>query len=150
MCVLSNALMLRYYTLLSTAPVERQEAIARGTVHPMEAKKALASELVARFHGAEAAGQAERFFKERFQKRTAHAPLPVRLSTPADEVWICQLMKDVGFASSTSEARRLVAQGAVRVDGVAVDTNFRFRKGQHRLLEVGRRRLAEITFGEPS
>jgi tyrosyl-tRNA synthetase len=146
---LSDALMLRYYTLLSTEPVERQEAIARGTVHPMEAKKALASELVARFHGAEAAGQAERFFEERFQKRTAHAPLPVRLSTPADEVWICQLMKDVGFASSTSEARRLVAQGAVRVDGVAVDTNFRFRRGQHRLLEVGRRRLAEITFGGP-
>jgi tyrosyl-tRNA synthetase len=76
----------------------------------------------------------------------------VRLATEATEVWICQLMKDVGFAPSTSEARRLVAQGAVKVDGRSVGIDYRFRRGRDRLLEVGRRRLAEITFegpGEP-
>ena len=106
-------------------------------------------ELVERFHGRAAAEAAAQFFEERFQKRTAHRPKPVRLATRADEVWICQLMKDVRFAPSTSEARRLVLQGAVRVDGRPVGIDYRFRRGRDRVLGVGRRRLAEITFGEP-
>ena len=87
---------------------------------------------------------------ERFQKRTAHRPEPVRLATEANEVWICQLMKDVRFARSTSEARRLVAQGAVKVDGRPVGIDYRFRRGRDRLLAVGSRRLAEISFEEPN
>ncbi len=146
---ISDALMLRYYELLGTAAENHLLAIREGRVHPMEAKKALAAELVTRFHGEQAATQAAQFFEERFQKRTVHRPTPVRVSTGADEVWICQLIKDIRFASSTSEARRLVGQGAVRVDGRPVDVNFRFRRGRDRLLEVGRRRMAEITFGDP-
>jgi len=147
---ISDALMLRYYELLSTQPGERLLAIQRGDIAPMEAKKALAAELVARFHGAAAAEAAGRFFEERFQKRSAYEPTRVEVRTPAEDVWICQLMKEVGFAPSTSAARRLVAQGAVRVDGQPVDdVNFRFRRGVHRLLEVGRRRLAEITLVVP-
>jgi len=149
---LSDALMLRYYDLLSRADADRREGVHQGRVHPMEAKKALAAELVERFHGRAAADSAAQFFEERFQKRTAHRPKPVRLATEATEVWICQLMKDVGFAPSTSEARRLVAQGAVNVDGRPVGIDYRFQRGRDRLLEVGRRRLAEITFegpGEP-
>jgi len=143
---LSDGLMVRYYELLSRADAEHREAVRQGRLHPMEAKKALASELVERLHGRAAADAAARFFEERFQKRTAHRPKPVRLSTEANEVWICQLMKDVDFAPSTSQARRLVAQGAVKVDGRPVGVDYRFRRGRDRLLEVGRRRLAEITF----
>lgn len=142
----SDALMLRYYELLSSTGEEHAESVRTGRIHPMDAKKALAAELVARFHGEEAAAAAGRFFEERFQKRTAHRPKTVRVSTPGEDVWICQLIKDAGFAPSTSEARRLVAQGAVKVDGRPVDIDFRFRRGRDRLLEVGRRRLAEITF----
>ena len=145
---LSDDLMLRYFELLSLAPEERLRAIRSKEMHPMEAKKSLAAELVGRFHGAEAAAKAARFFEERFQKRTAHEPTPVRVRTGASEVWICQLIKDVGFAASTSEARRLVAQGAVRVDGQPVDLEFRFRRGINNLLEVGRRRVATVTFDE--
>ncbi|HZP43604.1 MAG TPA: tyrosine--tRNA ligase [Candidatus Binatia bacterium] len=141
---LSDPLMLRYYELLDVAPVARREQIARGEVHPMEAKKALAAALVGRFHDAAAAEGAARFFEERFQKGTAHRPEAVRLASDAAEVWICQLLKDIGFAPSTSEARRLAAQGAVRVDGEKVDANFRFRPGQHRIVQVGRRRVAEV------
>jgi tyrosyl-tRNA synthetase len=143
---LSDALMVRYYELLSSAPAERQAAVARGDIHPMEAKKALAAEIVARFHGSGEAVRAAEFFAERHQKRAAHRPTPVRLGSSTDEVWICQLMKDIGFAASTSEARRLVAQGAVRVDGEPVDVNFRFRRDRNRTVQVGRRRLAEVTF----
>src|SRR5205823_9619246 len=120
-----------------------------GQIHPMAAKKALAAELVERFHGAAAASTAARFFEERFQKRTAHEPKRVRISPGGEEIWICQLIKDLGFAPSTSAARRLVAQGAVRVDGEPVDVNFRFRRGVDRLLEVGRRRLAAVTLVAP-
>jgi tyrosyl-tRNA synthetase len=144
---ISDDLMQRYCRLLSRSSQEQLDAVRAGTVHPMDAKKALAGEIVTRFHGPEDAARAARFFEERFQKRTAYRPTPVRLGTAA-EVWVCQLMKDIGFASSTSEARRLVAQGAVRVDGRSIDVNYRFRPGQDRLLEVGRRRLAEVTVDE--
>jgi tyrosyl-tRNA synthetase len=141
---ISDRLMLRYYELLSAAPAERQRAVRDALIHPMEAKKALAHELVERFHGPAEAERAARFFEERFQKRAAHAPTAIELRTDAADVWICQLLKDIGFSESTSAARRLVGQGAVRVDGQPVDQNFRFRPGVHRLVEVGRRRLAEI------
>jgi tyrosyl-tRNA synthetase len=145
---LSDELMLRYFELLSLAPEDQQKAIRQKQIHPMEAKKSLAAELVGRFHGLDAAATATRFFEERFQKRTAHEPTPVRVRTDASDLWICQLLKEVGFASSTSEARRLVGQGAVRVDGQAVDLTFRFRRGINTLLEVGRRRVATVTFEE--
>jgi tyrosyl-tRNA synthetase len=145
---LSDELMLRYFELVSLAPEDQQRAIRQKQVHPMQAKKSLAAELVGRFHGPEAAAKAAHFFEERFQKRTAHEPTPLRVRTSASDLWICQLLKEVGFASSTSEARRLVAQGAVRVDGQAVDLTFRFRRGINHLLEVGRRRIATVTFEE--
>src|SRR2546423_2647307 len=66
---LSDPLMLRYYALLSAAPEEQQAAVRRGEVHPMEAKKALAAELVARFNDPAAAEGAGRFFEERHQRR---------------------------------------------------------------------------------
>lgn len=151
---ISDILMQRYYELLSQAPDDRRAAMARGEVHPMEAKKALAEELVGRFWGSEETGRAARFFEERFQKRLPHEPVRVRLGADRDAVWICQLLKEIGFAPSTSEGRRLVAQKAVRVDGQAVDVDFQFRRGINRLVEVGRRRLAEVFFegdgGEPS
>ena len=146
---ISDKLMLRYYELLSRQSGEQLLAVERGEVAPMDAKKALAAELVERFHGPAAAETAARFFEERFQKRSAYEPTRIEVRTPTADVWICQLIKEVGFAPSTSAARRLVAQGAVRVDGQAVDVDFRFRRGVHRLLEVGRRRLAAVTLVVP-
>jgi tyrosyl-tRNA synthetase len=147
---IADPLMVRYYELLSTADDDRVAAVRRGAIHPMDAKKTLASELVTRFHGPEAAASAARFFEERFQRRVPHRPKVVRIRTAGDDVWICQLIKDVDFAPSTSEARRLVGQGAVKVDGRSVDVNFRFRRGRDRLLEVGRRRIAEVEFEDES
>ncbi len=63
----------------------------------------------------------------------------------AQDLWICELMKQLRFAASTSEARRLLGQGAVRVDGQTVtDSNFHFVPGEHNILEVGKRRVARI------
>jgi len=146
---ISDGLMLRYYALLSDVPEEEQERIRSGNLHPMEAKKRLAAEVVARFHGEAAAERASCFFEERFQRRTAHAPERITLPSGVLEVGICELLKLAGFAASSSEARRLVAQRGVRVDGEVVPLDFRFRAGQHRLLGVGRRRLAEVVGSAP-
>lgn len=142
---ISDGLMRRYADLLS----HRDESGGGAAVHPMEAKKALAHEVVARFHGPDQADEAARFFVARFQERSANDPVPVRVVSDAPDLWICQLLKQIGFASSTSEARRLVSQGAVRVDGQSVGLDFRFDPGRHRLLGVGRRRLAAIEVVPP-
>jgi tyrosyl-tRNA synthetase len=143
---ISDALMTRYVALLGPPEVPPSGE------HPMEAKKALAHAMVARFHGTAKADEAAAFFSARFQQRAANDPVPVHVASPVPEVWICHLLKEIGFASSASEARRLVSQGAVRVDGEPVGLDFRFRAGHHRLVGVGRRRLAavQVTVWGPS
>jgi tyrosyl-tRNA synthetase len=141
---ISDELMRRYIELLSTQPEGILAPLGRGELHPMDAKKALAHELIARYHGEQRAVQAEAFFRDRFQRRQDNEPVVVHLDGDVREVWICKLLKDIGFATSTSEARRLAVQGAVRVDGVTVDPEFRFRPSHDRLVSVGRRRLAEV------
>jgi tyrosyl-tRNA synthetase len=144
---ISDTLMARYAELLSARDVDLVEPLRRGDLHPMEAKKALAAEIVARFHGDAAATRAGEFFRDRFQRRQDNEPLEVTLGPERSEVWICQLLKEIGFAASTSEARRLASQGGVKVDGQPVDAEFRFRPGAHELVAVGRRKLARVRVG---
>jgi len=147
MMSISDDLMWRYAELLSERPladIQRTRAeVAEGKAHPMEFKKALAEEIVVRFHGAKAGESAREYFETRFQKR--QVPKNVRTQfSPPERVGICQLLVDLKFARSKREARGLVAQGAVRVDGQAVsDINFEFQRSRHRLIEVGKTRIAE-------
>jgi tyrosyl-tRNA synthetase len=139
--------MWRYAELLSErtlAEIQRTRAeVADGKAHPMEFKKALAQEIVLRFHGANAAAAAREYFETRFQRRQAPKNIRTQFSPP-ERIGICQLLVDLNFARSKREARGLVAQGAVRVDGQAVsDINFEFQKKLHRLVEVGKMRIAE-------
>jgi tyrosyl-tRNA synthetase len=139
----SDAMMLRYYELLTEVEPSELAAIKDHAVHPMEAKKRLAGLIVEEYDGVEAARAARERFETLFQRREVPADVPVfRLD---NEIWICELMKQLKFVPSTSEARRLVGQGAVRVDGeVVTDVNFRFVPGRHNLIEVGKRRIAKI------
>ena len=138
-----DKLMPRYYELLTDAAPGEITAIKSGLVHPMEAKKRLAGLIVREYHNPAAADAASRYFESKFQRREVPDDIPVfRLG---QSLWVCELMKQLRFASSTSEARRLLGQGAVRVDGHTVnDVNFRFVPGQHKILEVGKRRVARI------
>ena len=138
-----DRMMPRYFELLTdVAPVELA-AIRSGLAHPMESKKRLATEIVAEYYDNDAASDARDYFESKFQRREVPQDVPVfRI---AAELWICELLKQLGFAASTNEARRLVGQGAVRVDRQTVtDINFHFVPGQHRILEVGKRRVARI------
>ena len=138
-----DKLMVRYYELLTSATPEELAAVKSGGMHPMEAKKRLARTLVTEYHGASAATRAEEYFESKHQRR--EVPASARVYRIAEDLWICELMKQLQFTPSTSEARRLVSQGAVRVDGRTItDVNFRFVPGEHKVLEVGKRRVARI------
>ena len=117
---ISDELMWRYYELLSDKALSEiqllKSHVMNGSLHPMEAKKLLGAELVTRFHGAKAAQTARNYFETRFQKKSTPTEIRQHFSAP-QPIWICRLIVDLKFAKSTSDARRLIAQSAVRVDG---------------------------------
>lgn len=138
-----DQLMARYYELLTAVDADELARVRSGAIHPMEAKKRLADLIVRDYHDAQESAAARAYFETRFQRREVPAEVPT--FKIAGEIWLCELMKQLKFVPSTSEARRLIGQGAVRVDGEAVaDANFRFVPGRHGLLEVGKRRIARI------
>ena len=138
-----DKLMVRYYELLTSATPEEIAAVKSGGMHPMEAKKRLARMIVTEYQGTSAATRAEEYFESKHQRR--EIPANAQVYRIAEDLWICELMKQLQFTPSTSEARRLVSQGAVRVDGRTItDVNFRFVPGEHKVLEVGKRRVARI------
>jgi tyrosyl-tRNA synthetase len=139
----SDALMARYFELLTEGESAELAAVRSGALHPMEAKKRLAAMIVSEYHDAQAAERAREHFETKFQRR--EVPADARVYKLDREMWICELMKQLGFVASTSEARRLVGQGAVRVDGrIVTEINFQFVPGDHQVLEVGKRRVARI------
>lgn len=143
---ISDELMSRYYGLLSDAG----PAPSASDLHPMEAKKALAAEIVGRYHGAEAAQAAAAQFKQRFQQGQLPDEIPEFVWTGATDetVWICRVLKQAGLVKSTGEARRLIAQGGVRVDGERVtDVDFAISLAAAVLVQVGKRRIVRIRPG---
>ena len=144
---ISDALMWRYFELLSDRALDEIDHLRRqvesGGLHPMEVKKSLGAELAARFHDAAAAEAARQYFETKFQKKAMPSDIRKQFSAP-QPVWICRLMVDLEFAKSTSEARRLVAQNAVKVDSELItDVNFHFDGARHRVIEVGKNRIAQ-------
>jgi tyrosyl-tRNA synthetase len=133
----------RYFQLLTPAGAEEIADVKSGAIHPMEAKKRLARTIVTEYHGEQAAARAQQYFESKHQRR--EIPDNIQVYRIDRDLWICELMKQLNFTPSTSEARRLVSQGAVRVDGQTIsDPNFRFVPGEHKVLEVGKRRVARI------
>ncbi len=147
---ISDALMLRYFELLTSEDVEGlREAIATGRAHPMEVKKRLAHVLVARFHGADAAVDAEGGFARRFQRRELPADIPtVAIRTHHVAVGVVDVIASSGLVGSRSEARRMVSQGAVRVDGERVSgPDAQIATARRRIiLQVGPRRIRAVEF----
>ena len=143
---ISDGLMWRYYELLSRRSIAEIAALQKE--HPKKAKSELAREIVARYHGAEAARLAD----ERFEQVHARRELPdeieereVSRDAGADAVPLARTLAQLGLASSGSEARRLIAQGGVSVGGERVaDANAKLPPGVH-LLKVGKRKFTRVT-----
>ncbi len=145
---ISDDLMWRYFELLSDKALSEiqnlRSKVEAGALHPMEVKKSLGAELVARYHSAAAAESARKYFEARHQNKTLPSEIRKQFSAP-DPIWICRLLVDLDFAKSGSEARRLIAQGAVRIDGrVVTDVDFHFDEALHRVIEVGKNRIAQL------
>jgi len=143
---ISDVLMMRYYELLSDCTLERLAEIRSGSVHPMTAKKELASEIVARFHGPAAAVAATDAFERRFQRKELPPEVPeIELQSESTSMTVVDLLVAAQLASSRSEARRLIEQGGVRIDGSrATDPSAIIAAGNALLVEVGKRRIAKI------
>ena len=138
---ISDRLMSRYYDLLTDMRGDQDLS------DPFGAKKALAHMITARFHGAGAADHAAQDFVTRFSARQTPADLPeFAFQLPEGGLGLLDLMCRLEFASSNSEARRLVEQSAVKMEGVVIlDPRYMFRVSGTIVLAAGKRRIARVT-----
>jgi tyrosyl-tRNA synthetase len=147
---ISDDLMWRYYELLSFKPIEEidvyKEKIANGA-NPRDVKIDLAKELIARFHDEESAQAAHQEFINRFQKGAMPDEMPEpTLTTENGEIAIANLLKEAGLAASTSEAMRMIKQGAAKIDGEKVaDNKVIISAGTTAVYQVGKRKFARVT-----
>jgi tyrosyl-tRNA synthetase len=152
---ISDSLMLRYYELLTTEDLGRVK-----TLHPMEAKQSLGELIVARYHGVEGAKQARAAFQHKFQEREFPDEPDVRVPLRAEDmigidfqessdIRLSDLVVKTKLVPSKSEARRLIIQGGIEVDGQKeIDPNklISFKLNQQRRLKIGRRKFAIVEF----
>ena len=147
---ISDDLMWRYFELLSFRPISeiaewRRQVVEEG-LNPRDVKFRLAEELVARFHGVAAGQQALTAFIERFQKGTLPEDLAeIAVRARDGRLLIANLLKEAGLVASTSEALRLIQQGAVRIDGERIENrDLELRADSNHVYQVGKRRVARV------
>jgi tyrosyl-tRNA synthetase len=145
----SDQLMWRYFELLSFRPLGEiaalQRAVAEGR-NPRDVKFELASEIVARFHDRAAAASAQANFMARFAQKTLPTDLPLTaIAAPDGQLALTAVLTAAGLAASGSEARRKIAEGAVRIDGdKVVDAALRLNVGETHILQLGPRRFVRV------
>ena len=141
-----DSMLPNYYTLLTDVPLDGIEAVERGDVKPMEAKKRLSYEVVALLHDGPSADAAQAEFERVIQGGEAPSEptdLPVELAGGRASVDITQVLSAAGAVSSRSEARRLVAQGGIAIDGVAV-TQAQVELSEGSIVRIGRHRFYRV------
>ncbi|HHO59529.1 MAG TPA: tyrosine--tRNA ligase, partial [Thiotrichales bacterium] len=147
---ISDELMWRYFELLSFRPMSeidgfRQE-IEQGK-NPRDVKFLLAEEIIARFHSRQAATDAREGFIAQFAKNKIPDDIPeLHFDAPDGGYPIANLLKDAGLCSSTSDAMRMIQQGAAKIDGEKVaDKSVRIDAGTTAIFQVGKRKFARLT-----
>ena len=148
---ISVDLMWRYYDLLSFIPKNEIEVIKQTVeagANPRDSKINLAKELIARFHSEQDAEAAHQDFIQRFQKNVIPDEMPeFEYLLPSEGLMIANVLKDAGLVNSTSDAMRMVKQGAVKIDGEKVNNSkHRFTQPLQVVLQIGKRKFARITF----
>ena len=143
---ISDELMWRYYELLSDKSLSEIEQlktdVANGDLHPKKVKENLALELTTRFYNEESATMAKREFDKVFKSNQLPTDIPE--FEMESEIWICKALVDAGIEPSTSQARRDIKQGGVRVDQEKVaDDKMNLSSGEY-ILQVGKRKFAKV------
>jgi len=143
---ISDELMWRYYELLSSKTLDELEkmknGVADGSLHPKKVKEDLALEITARFHSYEAAQNA----KAEFERVHAKSQIPTDIPEFScdGEVWIAKALLDCNIEPSTSQARRDIKQGAVKINQEKIsDMQLQLGVGEY-VLQVGKRKFAKL------
>ena len=143
---ISDELMWRYYEILSEKSLEEiakiSDEVADGTLHPKNVKENLALELTARFYNEESAIIAKREFDNVFKSNKI--PTDIAEFELESDIWICKALMDVGLSPSTSQARRDIKQGAVRINQEKIsDIKMNLESGEY-ILQIGKRKFAKV------
>ena len=143
---ISDELMWKYYEVLSDKELEEiqelKNSVKKGLLHPKKAKEMLALEIVERYHDSQKAKKAKAEFDKVHSKRELPSDMKeYELSAP---IWIAKALTKIGLESSTSQARRDIKQGAVKIDGQKCeDEQLQLQKGEY-ILQVGKRKFAKV------
>ena len=145
---ISDDLMWRWFELLSFRPInevnELKKEVTSG-MNPRDTKILLAEEIIERFHSKEDAENAKNTFLDRFQKGAKPKDIETFSISLDDDIAIGNLLKESGLVQSTSEAMRLVKQGAVKINDEKIDDpKLSIEKNQELLVQVGKRRFLKI------
>ena len=147
---ISDDLMWRYFEVLSFRSLDDiaglKTAVAGG-MNPRDAKFELGVEIVARFHNDAAAEAAKQEFISRFQQGAMPDDIPEKsLASQEGQLGLAHLLKGADLVSSTSEAFRMIKQGAVRIDGERIeDRSLQIKAGSTHIYQVGKRKFARVT-----
>jgi tyrosyl-tRNA synthetase len=147
---ISDDLMWRYFELLSFRPMDEIEGFKQQIIegaNPRDTKFLLAEEIITRFHDAAAARKAREDFIARFQKGAMPEDIPeVTLQADNGALPIANILKEAGLTESTSEALRMLKQGAVKIDGERIeDRSVLIPAGSTHVFQVGKRRFARVS-----
>ncbi|RTR34713.1 tyrosine--tRNA ligase [Shewanella atlantica] len=146
---ISDDLMWRYFELLSFRPlgeIEQFKADVEAGANPRDIKIALAKEIIARFHDEAAADAAHQEFINRFQKGAIPTDIQELEIAAGEGIAIANLLKEAGLVNSTSDAMRMIKQGAAKIDGAKIeDTRLQLSAGTTGVFQVGKRKFAKIT-----
>jgi len=143
---ISDDLMWRYYELLSAKSIKEieklKEAVKSGEIHPKKAKEDLASEIVERYYDKSAAQEAKTEFDKVHKQRDL--PSDIKEFDFKSPIWIAKALVESKLEPSTSQARRDIKQGAVKIDRKKVeDEQMKLENGEY-ILQVGKRKFAKV------
>ena len=145
---ISDDLMWRWFELLSFRPINEVNELkkeVKSGMNPRDTKILLAEEIIERFHSKEDAENAKNTFLDRFQKGAKPKDIETFSISLDDHIAIGNLLKESGLVQSTSEAMRLVKQGAVKINDEKIDDpKLSIEKNQELLVQVGKRRFLKI------
>ena len=145
---ISDDLMWKWFELLSFRPtneINKLKKEVRSGMNPRDTKILLAEEIIERFHSKEDAENAKNTFLDRFQKGAKPKDIETFSISLDDDIAIGNLLKESGLVQSTSEAMRLVKQGAVKINDEKIDDpKLSIKKNQELLVQVGKRRFLKI------
>ena len=146
---ISDELMWRYFELLSFRPISEIDGFKQQVddgANPRDIKFLLAEEIIARFHSEAEATKSRENFIARFQKGAMPEDIPeVTIEWNDGSIGIANLLKEAGLVNSTSDAFRMIKQGAVKIDGEKVeDKSLQIESGSEHIYQVGKRRFAKV------